>query len=251
MAGMPPRGTADLHMHSTYGDGLNSVPEILDWVEHRTHLDVISITDHDDVRASLDARELAARRGYRFAVLVGHEVTTRDGHLLVYGVEAPLPPHRPADETAERARELGGWCIAPHPLSPMTASLRLPALKRLVATDALLGIELVNSSPAGRRGGDLARRYNDLGWNLAMTGGSDAHKRALIGSAYTEFEGRDACDLLRCLVSRRTVVVGRYWTPREVLTGAARVMGRAYFLLPARRPTRLRAHDAAGLPVGS
>ena len=229
------RGTADLHMHSSLGDGLNSVPELLEWVEHRTLLDVVSITDHDDVRASLQARELAARRNYRFEVIPGMEVSTRRGHLLVYGVEENLRPFRPPEETAREVAERGGWCVAPHPLSPMTLSLKASHIAAIQAAGVMLGIELINSSPAGRVGAQLAARLNDSSFRLAPTGGSDAHKRNLIGSAYTTFDGRTAGDLLESLRARTTAAEGRYWTAREVGQGAARVMGRAMFVLPARQ----------------
>lgn len=232
------RGAADLHMHSSLGDGLNSVPEILEWVEHRTNLDVISITDHDDTRASLEAREIAARRGYRFQIIPGTEVTTRRGHLLVYGLEEPPLPFRTPEQTAHDVAERGGWCIAPHPMSPMTLSLRDPGIRALCDAGVLLGVELINSSPAGRLGADLARRHNDAHYGVAETGGSDAHKRLLIGTAYTGFDGRTADDLVASLQTRRTTAEGRYWTARECASGAARVMGRAYFVLTARQISR-------------
>lgn len=40
-------GKADIHIHSEYSDGMASVEEILEDVEHRTDLDLIAITDHD------------------------------------------------------------------------------------------------------------------------------------------------------------------------------------------------------------
>ena len=55
-AGPPPRppghSKADLHIHSTYSDGLDSIPQILDYVEQQTDLDLIAIADHDDVRGA-------------------------------------------------------------------------------------------------------------------------------------------------------------------------------------------------------
>ena len=72
-------GIADLHIHSSIVDGMASVYQIMEYVEYRTELDVIAITDHDDIRGSYQARELAARNNYRFEVVVGMEVTTLHG----------------------------------------------------------------------------------------------------------------------------------------------------------------------------
>ena len=38
-------GKADLHMHSTYSDGIATIEQILRHVQHHTTLDVIAITD--------------------------------------------------------------------------------------------------------------------------------------------------------------------------------------------------------------
>src|SRR6185503_15443945 len=61
-------GKADLHIHTSLGDGLASVEQIFDFVENHTDLDVIAITDHDDVRGAMQALDLVERRRYRFKV---------------------------------------------------------------------------------------------------------------------------------------------------------------------------------------
>ncbi|MFL5735474.1 MAG: PHP domain-containing protein, partial [Chloroflexia bacterium] len=71
------RGKADLHIHTSLGDGLASVQQIFDFVENYTDLDIIAITDHDDARGAMQALELAERRSYRFKVIPGNEITTR------------------------------------------------------------------------------------------------------------------------------------------------------------------------------
>src|SRR6478752_3551681 len=82
-------GKADIHMHTSLSDGLMSVQEILDWVQEKTDLDVIAVTDHDDLEGGLLARDLAVKGGYRFEVIPGIEVTTRAGHLLALFLEKP------------------------------------------------------------------------------------------------------------------------------------------------------------------
>ena len=51
-------GKADLHMHSTYSDGMATIEQILDRVQRETNLDVIALTDHDVIEGALRAREL-------------------------------------------------------------------------------------------------------------------------------------------------------------------------------------------------
>jgi len=75
-------GTADLHIHTRWGDGMATVPELLRYVETNGALDVVAVTEHDTLRAADEARELHARGRYRFDLVCGMEVTTLDGHLL-------------------------------------------------------------------------------------------------------------------------------------------------------------------------
>src|SRR5919198_2908296 len=115
-------GRADLHLHTLASDGLVSARALLDHVERRTTLDVIAITDHDELGAALEARETAARLGYRVQVIPGVEVTTRNGHLIALFVEERPPAFRPMLESAEWVRARGGICIAPHPFARITHS---------------------------------------------------------------------------------------------------------------------------------
>ena len=64
-------GKADLHMHTTYSDGCATISELLEHVQMHTQLEVIAITDHDQIEGALRARDLWAKRLYRFDFVVG------------------------------------------------------------------------------------------------------------------------------------------------------------------------------------
>src|SRR5579863_10429873 len=85
-------GKADLHMHSTYSDGVGTIERILTYAQHNTDLDVIAITDHDVIESALRARDLWAQGNYRFDFVVGEEISTRDGHLLGLFIEKQIQP---------------------------------------------------------------------------------------------------------------------------------------------------------------
>src|SRR6266511_4388478 len=106
-----------------------------------TDLDVIAITDHDETRASIEAREYADQRGYRVKVVAGVEVTTRDGHLLALFVEQRPAALMSIQATAEWVRERAGLCIAPHPFTRWTHSLSSRALLAAHEHQLLAGIE--------------------------------------------------------------------------------------------------------------
>jgi hypothetical protein len=74
-------GRADIHIHSIYSiDGTDTVTEILEQATYHANLDVVAVTDHDDLRGALEARELSGK--YGIDVVPGVELTTLEGHVL-------------------------------------------------------------------------------------------------------------------------------------------------------------------------
>ena len=77
---------ADLHLHSTYSDGLYSPDEICRQAKENG-LSLISITDHDTL-AGLDVKRAAAKK-YALSYLSGWEISAYAGtdkvHILGYG----------------------------------------------------------------------------------------------------------------------------------------------------------------------
>lgn len=201
-------GEADLHIHTRFGDGMATVPEILDWVERDTTLDVIAITEHDTLVAADRAQELHTQGGYRFGLVRGMEVTTLDGHLLALYIDEPVPSFRRVEETLVAIHAQGGLAIVPHPLSWLTRSITARVIDRVaaIANDGVHfdAIEEFNSSPAGRVTSTKARQLNRERFHLAAVGSSDAHFLQSIGSARTTFAGASADDLRAAIESTST-----------------------------------------------
>ena len=231
-------GRADLQLHSDLGDGLNSPAEILDAAE-ASRLDVIALTDHDDIRGSFVLRDLAQRRGSRVTVVTGIEVTTRSGHLLALFIEDEVAMFRSLPETVMAIHRAGGIAIVPHPLSYLTFSVGERALRALAArgdrASFVDGIEIRNPSYAGRVRGGRARQLNDHVLRIAETGSSDAHHAKLVGTAWTEFPGESGEALRTAILARTTRAQGRSWTLREHLDGVATQQWRSMVRDPYKR----------------
>ena len=234
-------GRADLQLHSDLGDGLNSPEEILDAAEV-VGLDIIALTDHDDIRGSFLLRDLAAKRRSRVTVVTGIEVTTRAGHLLALFVEDEIPMFRALPDTVIAIHRAGGIAIVPHPLSYLTFSVGERALRTLAArgdrTSFVDGIEIRNPSYAGRVRGERARLLNEHVLRVAETGSSDAHHAALVGTCWTDFAGASPEDLRTALEARATTADGRGWTLKEHLDGAATQQWRSMVRDPIKRARR-------------
>jgi predicted metal-dependent phosphoesterase TrpH len=202
-------GTADLHIHTRYGDGMATVPDVLDFVEGQRDLDVVAITEHDTMRAAEEARVRLARGHFRFDVIPGMEITTLDGHLLALFVDEPIESFRRMEPTLEAIHRQGGLAIVPHPLSWLTRSVKTKIFDRIRAAGGNDGvyfdaIEEYNMSPAGRVTSARARILNRERLGLAAVGSSDAHFLASIGSAQTRFEGSTAADLRNAIEGKAT-----------------------------------------------
>jgi predicted metal-dependent phosphoesterase TrpH len=230
-------GRADVHLHTRASDGLMSAQALVDYAEQQTDLDVIAITDHDETSAALEAREYAARRGYRVQVVCGVEVTTRDGHLLALFVEDRPSAFQPLLVTADWVRARGGLCVAPHPFTRLTHSLSGRAMHQAQQLQLLAGVEVLNASPAGRASRDRALRFV-AEHGLAALGSSDAHMLGVVGLARTRFAGRTPAELRQALETAATLAEGRFASPREIAAEALPQLARSMVHLPLRRMVR-------------
>jgi predicted metal-dependent phosphoesterase TrpH len=234
-------GRADLQLHSDLGDGLASPEAILDAAE-RVGLDVISLTDHDDIRGAFLLRDIAARRSSPVEIVPGVEVTTRSGHLLALWIEEEIPMFAALADTVSRIHRAGGVAIVPHPLSYLTFSVGEGALRALAASPDLLvhvdAIETRNPSYAGRVRVARSAWLNEKLLHVAETGSSDAHHANLVGTTWTEFAGTDGAALRRAIADRTTRPDGRHWTLGEHLDGVALQQWRSMVRDPVKRARR-------------
>jgi len=201
------RGQADLHIHTLASDGTSGVREILDFVESRTDLDVIAITDHERIDAAVAARSMARDRGLRVEVVVGEEVTTLGGHLLALYIERRVRPLRSLRWTIAAIHEQGGLAIPAHPLVPYPLCAQGFVLRRLLNDpDPSVhpdGLEAFNPTALGRPWHSRVVRFADeLG--LARVGNSDAHEASAVGTGWTSYPGHTAADLRRAIEERKT-----------------------------------------------
>lgn len=201
-------GRADLHAHSRHdrwGDGNQTVEELLRYVEEQTNLDIFAITDHDSTDAARAAREEHGRGTYRFAFLPGVEVTNTAGHLLCYfpGEIFDVPSLRSFWWTVQYVHERGGICIPAHPIYPpwLRATLLRDLGRPGLQVDA---VEAENGGISPRAQWRLRALGEKLQGKVALVGNSDAHHRIAIGSVYTVFPGSTIEDYLAALTAGTT-----------------------------------------------
>ena len=195
-------GLADLHLHTIYSyDGTASVPAVLTRAK-QIGLDVIAITDHDEIAGALKALELAPKFGVE--VIPAIEITTAEGDLLAFNITEKVARDQSLIETVLQVGALGGFCIAPHPMAggfgmkSLNAYSILRALRNAEAAQILIGIETYNATTIDKMSNHYAHILGSR-LDLAKTASSDAHVVEAIGLGATEFDGHTAQDLINAL----------------------------------------------------
>jgi hypothetical protein len=189
-------------MHSIYSyDGTASVTAILKRAQ-QVGLDVIAITDHDEITGSLKAMELAPKYGVE--VIPAIEVTTAEGDLLALNITERIQRGLPLIETVLKVGELGGFCVAPHPMAggfgmkSLSAYSILKALREPDVARILIGIETYNATAIDKMSNHYARILAER-LNIVQTASSDAHVVEAIGLGAIEFNGHTAQHLIAAL----------------------------------------------------
>jgi len=233
-------GKADLHMHSTYSDGLGTIEHILNHVQHQTDLDVIAITDHDVIEGSLRARDLWEKGNYRFDYIVGEEVTTNEGHLLGLFIEKLVPHGLSMERSIDLIHEQGGLAIIAHPLHPLFKHSCSREVMDRIHTDKDVwfdAIETWNASFCGIYANKQAMRANRAVYGLPEVGNSDAHTLNAIGRGRTWFEGKNAQDVRASIESALTAPGGSLWDVQDYLRWARFRVSKEGRLMRRRRAT--------------
>jgi predicted metal-dependent phosphoesterase TrpH len=208
-------------MHTTFSDGW---PSPLGLVEHAaaTGLNLIAITDHDTIEGALRASEHAAkRRGLE--IVVGEEVSSRDGHIVGLFLERRVRPGMSAAATVHAIHDQGGLAVAVHPFWRTQRRVRggtVHGVGWLAAELDFDAIEVENATPGFYFFNQLARRLN-MGLGAAEVGGSDAHILDAVGRAYTSFTGRTAKALRTAIENGKTSAGRKRYRPMGLMRYAA------------------------------
>ncbi len=197
-------GQADLHIHSVYSyDATTTVRAIL---KHAADvgLDVIAVTDHDDMRGALEACQLASYYGVE--VIPAAEVSTRDGHLLALFIKTLPPAGMSLSDTLLHIGRQGGIAILPHPFNNLPGSLREESVFAALADPRFKGVlKGIETHNMGTQAGNVTAQKLSVYLPLAKIAASDAHVYWAIGAARTEFPGKTVQDLRKALDHNLTI----------------------------------------------
>jgi predicted metal-dependent phosphoesterase TrpH len=175
----------DLHCHSKFSHDSYFEPEALIEEAINKKLDGVCFTEHYSVTASFTVEKIKVPDG--FFVFRGLEISTNQGHLLVYGLRNDewniwaRNNYPECIEVMDRVHALGGICVPAHPFRGYDSLGDY--VMRIDGFDAIETHNGFNIEKANRQAIQVARRKN-----LPSTGGSDCHNRMQVGRAFTVFE---------------------------------------------------------------
>ena len=202
----------DIHTH-TYPVSDDSLldPEELVSQAKKVGLDGVCITDHDGFWDPKDIKKLSLKTD--FLVIPGCEVTTEDGHLLVYGLKEYIFGMHKSDFVKDLEEEQGGAIVIAHPYRRV---YREPTSENNFSYDQMIEKGLRNnalklSDAVEINNGRGTKKENQFSADLAKkinmpgTGASDAHKISDIGTYATRFYDQinDELDLIEALKKGR------------------------------------------------
>ncbi|MDA0771108.1 MAG: PHP domain-containing protein [Chloroflexi bacterium] len=185
----------DIHTHTypTSDDSLLTPEALIDEAK-RIGLDGVCLTDHDRFWEPKDMVALSKKHDY--LVIPGCEVTTEEGHLLVYGLREYIFGMHKAQFVKDLVDEAGGAIVVAHPYrrrynktAHTTPRAFYEMLDKACTSEVFSmvnGVEVFNgrgSKEENAFSAEVAKRFD-----MGGTGASDAHKIDDIGTFATEFE---------------------------------------------------------------
>ena len=214
----------DLHFHSHYSDGFNTVEAI---ARKARDLGIgIAVTDHNEIRGAVEID------GHPDVFSIpGIEMTSREGtHVLIYfyqidaletfyndhvipymGNDIMSSTSLEMEEIIKRARKSKTVIIFPHPFCGVYTGIQnsyFPADRLERVLSEVDGVEVINSENMNKSN----LRSALLGFNLGkgITGGSDGHRISQMGKVVTYAAcKRSRKAFLDAIKKKKTRVVGK------------------------------------------
>ncbi|MCX8195293.1 MAG: PHP domain-containing protein [Candidatus Micrarchaeota archaeon] len=193
---------ADLHVHTCYSIDSLAQPEAMLEAAVKKKLSAIAITDHNEIEGAIQAARAARKNRLPLQVIIGEEVATSEGDLLVYFLKKKIEGGSLGEVLAEAKRQ-GAITCAAHPYDAKRHGIQLERLQPelLQKIDA---IETFNARVLLPKHNELAGKFAAR-FQKPFIAGSDAHHPSEVGTAYTEFSGIRKIDRKNILSSGRQV----------------------------------------------
>lgn len=213
-------GVGDIHTHTMYSGFTKyrfltfpdsvTTPRTSIKVAEKLGLNALCITDHNTIKGALVAQKIN-----KDLVVVGEEISSREGEILGLFLQEKVNPGLSAQETVEQIHSQDGIAVAPHPYSGHCS-----CVGNKINTLKFDGIEVFNSLHRDGYSNAIALEKCN---GHAKLGGSDAHASFMIGNGYTLFNGSSTEDFRSSIKDRKTIYGGSVASIKDFVYYGARV----------------------------
>jgi len=187
----------DLHVHTAkYSDCSSIDLERAVIKAKEIGLDGICVTDHNSLGMLKGAHKVA--QSHNFLVLVGVEVLTYEGDILVFGLEEIPKKKLHAQELIDLVNQNNGAAIAAHPFREFS-EINRGVGEDIKKFNGLSGIEAFNGNTKDSNNYQAYNLAREL--DIPCLGASDAHKIKEVGKYATFFQTKikNIEDLIRVI----------------------------------------------------
>jgi len=191
--------SVDLHLHTRFsGDASINPKQLVDELYAHPIIKGVAITDHDTLEGYFQVRKLAA--SYEDMIIIpGVEVSTKQGDIILLGVEEKPAYMSALESVVDFALERAALIIIPHPY-------RVHGIGDAAEKTQADAVEIMNPWATPREN-KLAEKLAKAR-NLPGVAGSDAHKPEQMWTAYTEVDAEpDIGNVLNAVKNGRVKVV--------------------------------------------
>ncbi|HEX2863802.1 MAG TPA: PHP-associated domain-containing protein, partial [Deinococcales bacterium] len=198
----------DLHAHTEASKDcvtpLSTVPARL----RARGITVQAVTDHNEIWGAQRLAEMCA--GTDLTIIVGEEVSSRDGEIIGLFLRDCIPPGLSAEETVEAIRAQGGLVSLPHGFDPLKRHRLTPQARERV--QGSLDIVETFNARISRPSWNRAAAEFAAERRLAAASGSDAHRVADFGEAWVDTPRRAIAKPEDLMLALREGTVMGQWT---------------------------------------
>ncbi len=189
----------DLHVHTNASSDASINPKLLvDKLYAHPIIKGVAITDHNTFDGYFQVHKLAS--AYKDLLIIpGVEVATREGDLILLGVEEKPAYMSPLEAVVDFAQERAALIVIPHPF-------RVSGIGDAAETIPADAVEIMNQWATNQQN-KLAEQLAKAR-NLPGVAGSDAHKLEELYTAYTEVDAEpDVDNVLKAIKKGRVKAV--------------------------------------------
>jgi len=191
----------DLHTHSVASPDGSLTEEDYRRMLDDGSLDYIAVTDHNTISF---AQELHEKIGHQ--IIVGEEITTRDGEIIGLYLQSPIRPGMSAVETISAIKAQEGLVYIPHPFETVRKGI-----KQELLDEVSLGVDIIevhNGRAVFQNTSKQAEAWA-AEHKRARAASSDSHGKYGWGRTYTELEAAPSRANIVELLTNATFKVGR------------------------------------------